>query len=140
VFRNLLRGSPDRQLHVGSDLSIHPAPGSSILSARRRKRALAVRIRHFPDLLDPSRLRRYSVQLLRMAWKLNRGSDIECLLPGTTECRQRHIEIGHADRRRYCRQRAEGILAGPAAQIQQKVAKPTDRWRKEMRFLLPYDK
>src|SRR5271157_2039751 len=75
-----------------------------------------------------------------MAWELNRGSDIECLLPGSTECQQRTIEIGHADRRRCSRQRAEGILAGPATQIRQKAAKPTNRWRKAMTFLLPYDK
>ena len=96
----------------------HPPPGSPILPAWHRKRPLPVRLRRLTGLLDPSRLWRHSVQLLRMAGELNCRSDIKCLLSGSTERRQRDFEIGYAGERRCLRQRPEGVLARPAPQIQ----------------------
>jgi len=123
-FGASLWGSADRQLHDGVYLSIHSPPGSSILPAWDGKWPLRVCLRHFTDFLDSSRLRRHSIQLLRMAWKLHRSSDIECLLSRSTGCGKCDIETGHADRRRRGREHSEGVLAGPAAQIWQEIAIP----------------
>jgi hypothetical protein len=58
----------------------------------------------------------------------------KCLLPGSPGCWQLSIETGHADRPGYGWEHSEGILAGSAAQIQQKVVKQTSPGRSAMKF------
>ncbi len=87
VLWRVVRRSGNWRLHDRGDLPRLAASGSSLLPARHRNRMVKGSLRSSSDLLDPSRFRRYTIQLFGDHRKLYGRGNLECVLSGQPYCR-----------------------------------------------------